>query len=149
MPNNSYYLRDANYVPITTLGLQENKAITYVAATTGATGATTLFTVEGVVAVRIFAICSSDLTSGGSATIEVGITGNTASLIAQTTATGIDTGEIWVDTGPATVEALPGFFILSGTDIIQTIATTTITGGTLTYYCVWVPISEDGSVTSA
>jgi hypothetical protein len=147
MISTSSFSRDANQVPITGLGLTATKSITYAAATTGATGATTLFTVTGAVAIRIFAECTSDLTSGGAATIEVGISGNTAALIAQTTATGIDSGEIWLDTAAATVEALPGQFILvGGTDIIQTIASTTITGGVLTYYCLWEPISSDGNV---
>lgn len=144
----SAFSRDANYVPITNLGLVETKTITYAAGTTGATGASTLFTVTGQVALRIFAYCTADLTSGGSATIEVGISGNTAALIAQTTATGIDTGEWWLDTGPATIEALPAIQLV-GADVIQTIGTTTVTGGTLKYYCLWNPLSEDGNVTAA
>lgn len=146
---NSVFQRDANHVPITSLGLIESKAITYAAGTTGAVGASDLFTVTGIVAVRIFGVCGTDLTSGGAATMEVGITGNTASLIAQTTATGIDAGEIWIDNAPATVELLPSFSILNGTTVIQTIGTTTVTGGALTYYCVWVPISSDGNVVAA
>lgn len=146
----SSFQRDANGVPIWGNGLTVTKSITYAAGTTGATGATTLFTVTGDVAVRLFAKCTSDLTSGGAATIEAGISGNTAALIAQTTATGIDSGEIWLDTGPATVEALPSQQILvGGTDIIQTIGTTTISGGILTYYCLWFPISTDGNVVAA
>lgn len=144
----SAFQRDANHVPITTLGLTTTKSITYASGTTGATGATTLFTVTGVVSMRIFAVCSSDLTSGGAATIEVGIAGNTAALIAQTTATAIDNGEIWIDTGPATVELLPALSIVTN-DVIQTIGTTTISGGVLTYYCVWVPVSIDGNVVAA
>lgn len=143
----SVFSRDANHVPITNLGLIASKTITYAAGTTGATGASTLFTVTGTVIVNIFAVCTSDLTSGGAATLEVGISGNTAALIAQTTATGIDSGEIWVDTAPATVEApLTSKILTAGTDIIQTIATTTVTGGTLTYYITWNPISDDGNV---
>jgi hypothetical protein len=91
--NQSAFPRDANHVPITGLGLVESKEITYAAGTTGATGATTLFTITGQVAMRIFALCTGDLTSGGAATLEVGIAGNTAALLAQTTATGIDSGE--------------------------------------------------------
>lgn len=143
-----FFQRDANHVPITNLGLAASKAITYAAGTTGATGATTLFTVTGTVAVRIFAVCSSDLTSGGAATIEVGIAGNTAALLAQTTATGIDAGEFWIDTGPATIEALPAIQLCAA-DIIQTIATTTVSGGVLTYYCLWSPISSNGNVVAA
>jgi hypothetical protein len=149
MPITSAFQRDANSVPIQSLGLTVSKTITYDAATTGATGAATLFTVTGVVAVRLFGVGSVDLTSGGAATLEAGIAGNTAALLAQTTATDIDAGEIWIDTSPATVELLPGLSLISGTNIVQTIATTTVTGGTLAYYCVWVPISSDGNVVAA
>lgn len=144
-----FFNRDANHVPITNLGLVASKAITYVGTTTGAVGATTLFTVTGTVAVRLFGVVSgANLT--GSGTLEAGIAGNTAALLAQTTGTDLDVGEIWVDNGPATVEALPALSILTaGTDIIQTIGTDTITAGTITYYCLWNPISDDGNVVAA
>lgn len=140
--------RDENFVPITTLGFTSLKSITYVAGTTGATGATTLFNVTGVCFVRLFAVASgTDLT--GSGTLEAGIAGNTASLLAQVAATALDVGEIWTDNGPATVEALPTGNIVSGTNIIQTIATDTVTAGTLTYYCIWVPITPNAVVAAA
>lgn len=147
--NASAFTRDANFVPITNLGLVATKAITFVAGTTGATGATTLFTVTGAVAVRLFGVVSgADVT--GSGTIEAGISGNTAALLAQTTGTTLDVGEVWVDTGPATVEALPALQIIgAGQDIIQTIGTDTLNAGTLTYYCLWTPISSDGNVVAA
>ncbi len=146
-PNPSAFQRDANYVPIVNLGLMASKAITYSALTTGAVGLTTLFTVTGTVAVRVFAVASgTDLT--GSGTLEVGISGNTAAVIAQTAATAIDVGEIWLDTTPATVEALPSILIVAG-DIIQTIGTNTVTAGTLTYYCLWTPITSDGNIVAA
>lgn len=141
--------RDANRVPVTNLGLIAAKTITYLTASTGAVGATTLFTVTGDVVVRIFAKCTADLTGAG-ATLEVGISGNTAALIAQTTGTGIDSGEIWQDASPATVESLAGqFTLVGGTDIIQTIGTNPVDAGTLTFYCLWTPLSSDGSVTAA
>lgn len=149
MTNASFFTRDANNVPITGLGLVETKSITFSALTTGATGATTLFTVTGVVAVRLFGVVSgTDVT--GSGTIEAGISGNTAALLAQTTGTALDVGEVWIDTAPATVEALPALQIIgAGQDIIQTIATDTLNAGTLTYYCAWFPISTDGNVVAA
>lgn len=144
---NSAFPRDENFVPITQLGFTQSKEITYVAGTTGAVGATTLFDVTGLVGVRVFGVVSNaNLT--GSGLIEVGISGNTASLIAQTTGTNLDIGEIWTDNGPSTVEALPSLSILDGTDIIQTISSDTITAGTITYYCLWFPISSDGNVTA-
>lgn len=47
MPITEAFNRDANQVPITGLDLVTSKAITYVTATTGATGATNLFTITG------------------------------------------------------------------------------------------------------
>lgn len=142
------FSRDENFVPIQALGFTNTKAITYAALTTGAVGTTTLFNVTGVVAVRIFAIVSGvDLT--GSGTLEVGISGNTPSLLAQVNATALDVGEIWTDNTPATVKAISTQNILSGTNVIQTIGTDTVTAGTVTYYCLWFPISTTGNVTSA
>lgn len=145
---NAAFSRDANFVPIQGLGLTATKAITYVAATTGATGVTTMFTVTGTVAVRVFGVTGAvDLT--GSGTIELGIVGNTAAVIAQTAATSIDAGEIWYDASPPTVGILPALLVLAGTNIIQTIATNTVTAGTITFYCLWFPISSDGNVVAA
>lgn len=145
----SAFVRDANHVPITALGLTETKQITFSALTTGAVGATTLFTVTGCVAVRLFGVVSgTDVT--GSGTIEAGISGNTAALLAQTTGTALDVGEVWIDNAPATIETLPALQVIgAGQDIIQTIATDTLNAGTLTYYCLWVPISSDGNVVAA
>lgn len=142
--------RDANRVPIQVHGIIESKAVTYTAAGNGAIGALSLFTVTGDVIASVFAVCGTSLDSGGVATIEVGISGNTAALIALTTATEIDAGEVWVDTGPASIESLPADKILTnGTDIIQTIADATITAGVLTFYCIWSPLSSTGNITAA
>lgn len=142
------FQRDENFVPITTFGITTTKAITYATATTGAIGVTTLFTVTGVVAMRVFAVCGTDLTGAG-ATIEIGIVGNTAAVIAQSVGTTIDTGEIWYGTNPPTVGVLPSVLVLSATNVIQTIATATVDAGQLTYYCLWAPISSNGSVVAA
>lgn len=109
----------------------------------------TLFTVTGDVLCCVFAKCNT-LLAGASATIEVGISGNTAAIIAQTTAEDIDANEIWQDATPETgVANLTPKVIVGGADIIETIATADITGGVLTYYCLWTPISADGNVVAA
>ena len=144
------FSRDENFVPIQALGFTQTKAITYAAATTGATGATTLFTVTGAVAATFFAVCSADLDqTGATATLEIGISGNTAAVAAQTAATAIDSGEIWYGTSPPTVGVMPSQLILAGTNVIQTIAGNTVKQGTLTFYCLWFPISTDGNVVAA
>ena len=139
--------RDANQVPLDKLGLIATKSITYVAATTGAVGATDLFKVTGTVALQIFGVCSVNI--AGSGTIEVGIAGVTAGLIAQTTGTDIYADKIWVDNAPAKIETLPSHVVLTGQTIIQTIGTDTLTAGTITYYCCWTPVTSSASVVAA
>ena len=145
------FILDANGNPVSYNGrLVTKKTIAYDgSAGLGAQGATTLFTVTGDVIATVFATCSEAL-AGASATIEVGITGNTAALLPQSTATDIDAGEVWTDTGPATIEGVPTDKILTnGTDIIETIGTADITDGTITYYCAWAPLAVGASVVAA
>lgn len=121
---------------------------TFVTGTTGATGAHTVFTVTGDCLVTPFATCSLDLTGAG--TIELGVAGNTAGLLAQIAdATTLDAGEVWVDATAGTgVKALPTTKVLAGgVDIILTIGTTAITAGVVKFYCLWRPLSSDGKVT--
>lgn len=145
----SAYSRDANGVPITNLGLLVSKTITYVAGTTGAVGTTTLFTVTGHVALNVYALCTSDLTSGGGATIEVGTATSTAALCNQVVATTIDNHEVYSNSSLGVGASVAGHSHVVNENIIQTIATTTISGGVLTYYCGWVPLSSDGNVVAA
>lgn len=128
-----------------------SKAITYAAATTGAASSKTIFTVTGLVRVRIFAVCTPTLTSGGSATINVGTAITSGGLIASITATNLATGEIWHDATPdASVELdTVSAAKLVSQDIKETIGTTTITGGSIKYTVLWQPVSDDGMVVAA
>lgn len=140
------YGRDDNDSAITTLGLQQSKSITFVAASTGAVGPTTLFTVTGTVAVKVFGFCTSNLT--GSGTVEVGVSGSTASLCDQVNATDIDNHEVYQGSVLAIAGSLSDWKVVNQ-DIIQTIATNTVTGGVLTYYCEYVPLSQGARVIAA
>lgn len=120
---------------------------TFAASTTGAVGAHTLFTVTGDVLLNVFAVCTTDVT--GSGTGEVGVTGNTAALIAQTTGTAIDAGEVWQNGTPTTgVGAALGNAkpVADGLDILLTIGTDTFTAGVVTFYCIYRPLSTGASV---
>lgn len=112
----------------------------------------TIFTVTGTVLVKLLAVCETNLT-GDSATLEVGIAGNTAGLIAQTTATNIDAGEIWHDNSPdAGIElssVLAERIVANGADIIGTVATANITAGVIRFVAFWYPLSEGASVVAA
>lgn len=141
--------RDANRAIISSNeAFKLEQSWTFVTGTTGATGAHTLFTVTGNCLVQVFGICDTDLT--GTATIEVGVAGNTAGLLAQiANATTLDDGEVWISDTPATgVAALPGAFIVNdGADIILTVGSTAVTGGVIDFYCLWRPLSSDGNIT--
>lgn len=108
-----------------------------------------LFTVTGSVAVRVWGECSTDLVSSGG-TIEVGISGNTAALIVQTTASDIDANEIWNNETPESVKSLDGYKqLMAGSNIIASVATADISAGVIKYYCSFVALSSDGAVVVA
>lgn len=115
---------------------------TFVENLTGDQAAHTVFTVTGDVLVSCFGQCKTSIVGAG--TMELGIVGNTAALIAQiANATTLDIGENWVDSTPETVSALPGTFILNnGSDIILTIGTADLTAGVVDFTCLWRPISS-------
>ena len=134
-------------------GLLDNQldaTVTFVAATTGkfATGTFKIADVTGVVSVQLFATCSVNLASAGSGTLEVGTALSTAGLIAQTTATEIDAGDIWHDASPdASIEltSIATAKIVTQ-DINYKIGTADISAGAVTFYILWSPISDDGNV---
>jgi hypothetical protein len=109
-----------------------------------------IFTVTGDVAVYVGGVCKTDL-AGATATLEVGVTGNTAILIPQTTATGIDVNMFWHDASVALAEGFtPQIHVIGGgLDIIGTVGTADITGGVIDFYCFWRPLSSDGFVVAA
>lgn len=120
----------------------------------GTAGAFTIFTVTGDVLVQVFGLCQVTLDSLGAPTIELGISGNTAVLIAQSTAKNLDQYMTWQDTSP---ETHPGaidltartFAIANGADIILTVASANLTAGDVDFVCRWMPISTNGNVVAA
>ena len=122
---------------------------TFVNTTTGATGSHTLFTVTGDVLISVFGVCTTNM-AGSTADFEVGVTGNTAGLIAQIAdVEDLDAGDVYIDATPEVgVAALPSMFIVSGgLDVLLKITGTAVTGGVVTFYCLWRPLSDGASVT--
>lgn len=114
----------------------------------------TLFTVTGVVEVKVVGICTVDLVSAGGGTVSVGTAINTAGIIAQATGTAIDAGEIWHDATPdSSVEATSGVTSFLPKIVTQDIkefnGTADITAGQIYYVCHWRPISNNGKVVSS
>jgi hypothetical protein len=122
---------------------------------TGAQAAYTIFTITGDVLLQVFGVCDVALTSGGAATIELGVAGNTAVLIAQATGTALIANEIWHDATPTTtVEQIDvvgsrEFIIANGQDAIFTIGGADLTAGDVDFYGLWRPLSADGLVVAA
>lgn len=128
-------------------------SVTFVAGTTGAIGQHTIFTVTGLVEFIMRWDCTSDLTSGGAATISIGNVGVVALLCEVTTATTIDSGA-WgntatgwnaaADMNDGTESAPKGS---GGAAITSDILVAAISGGTVRYYLDWKPISPGATVT--
>ena len=132
----------------------EHKSVTFNGTTgAGEAGEIDLFTVTGGVIIRLACICTTSLTSGAGATVEVGISGSTAAFIAQTTAVDIDGGEIWHDATPdAEIEAttvMADYILGNGNDIILTVATDNVSTGVLQFQAWWTPITSGASVVVA
>lgn len=111
-----------------------------------------LFTVTGDVKAKVVGICTTNL-AGANATVEVGVTGTTAGIIATTTATDIDANDIWHDASPdsqvelATVMAEN--IIPNGLNIQETTKVAEISSGVIKFICLWRPLSVDGKIVAA
>jgi len=134
-----------------------SKTITFAGGTTNAIGnhdgtgdPFTIFEVEGTVALKVLAICTTSL-EGASATLRVGTALSDAGLIASTTATDIDANEIWHDATPdASVEATSVLTEkIVSQDVIGTVGTANITSGVITFTAIWKPLVDGSTVTAA
>lgn len=114
----------------------------------------TLFTVSGTVFAAIFALSTDTVVNGTDSTLQIGVADSTGSIIEETN---LDTSPLtegfsWVEDkiagAPAAgkVVIAPSSFIVSE-DIIQTAGVADITAGSLTYYCLWRPLSDGASLT--
>lgn len=124
------------------------------AAGSGAVGTVALYTVTGAVLLRLICVCTESLVEAvGGGTVEVGIAGATANLIAQTVSTAVDAGEVWHDNSPDSeiedISVMAGRVLGNGNDIILTVGAQAVTDGTLAFAAFWTPITAGASVVSA
>lgn len=117
----------------------------------GAVGSVALFTVTGDVLVRIIGACTETVVSAGGGTFSLGTASSVAGIFTSQTATNAAAGDAVITAAaPAQVGALGGNFgVVGGADIILTVGTANITDGTIIFYCLWRPLSADGSVVAA
>jgi hypothetical protein len=113
-----------------------------------------LFNVTGQVIARVIAVCTDDLTFDANATIEVGIEGG-SEIIATTdlTVAALTAKEIWHDTTPdSEIEdyaVFEAYVITDGNDITLDCGVANVTGGTIEFYCLWIPLSSDALLVAA
>jgi len=120
----------------------------------GAVGTVALFTIAGTVLLRLVCVCTETLVEGvGGGTIEVGIAGATANIIAQTVSANIAAGEIWHDATPdAEIENLTVMaerVVADGNDVFATVAGQDVTDGTLVFRAFWTPVTHGALVIAA
>lgn len=114
-----------------------------------------LFTVTGDVLVRVCASVDVAVTSGGTPTLEVGVSGNTACLCVQDTVDGtaFDIGDSWSKTIAADANGaeIADEYVLvgNGVNIILTASADTITAGDIDFYCEWIPLSSGAAVAAS
>ncbi len=153
-------LKDPNFQALTSLDSFNTIKCTYTPFAGGTTNARgddggtsdpfALFTTAGDVIVRVYGVCTTTLT-GASATVSVGVTGNTAGIIALETATDIVATGIYLSatqvTGTVALSSVPGPLILSNAlTINEYVATADVTAGNIYYVCLWRPLSYGGLV---
>jgi len=97
-----------------------------------------IFTATGLVVAQVLGVCTTTLT-GDTATIEVGISDNTALFMPTETATQIEEGTLWVNNADnpsyfilgeqeAATDNLPKYLLLNW-DILLHITTANVTAG--------------------
>ncbi len=157
--------RDANRQVLTgDFPFRTKRTLTFLGATTNAWGddggtldGGVVYTVTGLVMIKVIAACTTLLDSDGAATLSLGISGDTAIFLPVETATQIDAVQIWINDAANTTYAIAGEeaaaidnipeYLLNGNDLILTIAgAANVTAGVLDFYALWKPISDDGSV---
>lgn len=126
------------------------------AATAWTTGNSpvTLFTVTGDVLFNCWGVVTTALTStGGTGTLALGTADATGAVIAATTINSTIlhvAKQIWTSTaGIQATYALPGtsgWFAISSSNIVLTIATNSMSAGGMNIFCLWIPVSAGATV---
>lgn len=125
---------------------RQTKTIVIDGTVLGPIGSIPVLTITGCVWIECLVVrCLTSLT-GASATIALGTAGNTGGLIAATTATGITAGLIWNGTTPATGVGAAIVNYAADLNIIATVATAGITGGSFEVEVYWLPLSANGNL---
>ena len=132
--------------------------ITFTAGGTGAAGTTTtLFTVTGsIVVLYTYGVITTDLQqSAGTPSLAYGVIGDVDFFVGATTATAMNSPNLWIDNSPAashaqTNAATQDSYLASGNNVTCTVGgTNNISAGVIDFFMVYLPMSADASVVAA
>lgn len=144
-------LLNANMQPVYGAANYLAVPITFVAGTTGTVATHELFTVTGAVRVKIMAEVTVNVAGTGS--IQLGEETTTDSIIAVTTGTDLDAGELWYDATPTTAIDATSTVILdkvvNALDIGYEVTVGTLTSGAITFHLWWIPLNSTGAVVAS
>ena len=109
-----------------------------------------ILTVSGPNRVIIIPECTTALTSGGAAELELGVEGDTDAFLGNTLATDIDQNEYWLNATPAAVFSKSAVVdqIVNGLDVGYEVTVAALTGGVIDFHIWTIPLAESASVVS-
>lgn len=126
------------------------KTVTFTgAAGAGAVGNIVIGTVTGrILITHLSAYCSTTVVTTSAGELELGVSGNTAALIAQIADAGdLLAKEFWNDATPTEVDAAsPIVDKVVASDILLKITTSPMTAGVIEFAMLWHPLSTDGNL---
>jgi len=110
-----------------------------------------VFTVTGLVRMRMWIECTTNVTStGGAATLTYGPAATGTGIIAATGEDDIDATELWYDATPTvafdTYANVVFDYVINGLDIGYDIDGEALIGGVLVFHCMWEPLNSTGLV---
>lgn len=109
-----------------------------------------LFAVTGLVEAITYGIVDTTVTSAGSLTLSLGVTGDVDALIAASAKAELAADRIWVTSTTAVgLAALPAAKLIKAANITHSIAVAAATAGKITYYCAYKPVSPSSYVVAA
>lgn len=126
--------------------IDANVPIAFAPGSTGSTDEHEILAVTGLCEVELIAECSTVIAAtGGTPTLSLGVGGDTAFLIAATTAEDIDADELWFDSTPTTKYGFSGdvkfVFTTNGIDVGYEVANgNTIASGAINFRMRWRPL---------
>ena len=153
-----FIIRNADTTPEVGYGAGRYLAVTatMTSATWNTAASHEVFTVTGLVRLRMWIECTGALTDAADAAdIQFGVEGATNGIIAATAAAGkgggaIGASELWYDDSPTTVYDTAANaimdYVINGLDVGYEITGEALTGGSLVFHCVWEPLNATGNV---